>query len=80
MRSRIYRWYRALLVLEREWSSDLSAPKREELLRRLDEIERAVNKLKVPAFAADLYYDLRVHITFVRRLLQRELSYGLPQL
>jgi hypothetical protein len=69
VRSRIYRWYRALLVLEREWVADLGATRSAELLRRLDEIERAVNKLKVPAFAADLYYDLRVHITFVRQLM-----------
>jgi hypothetical protein len=71
VRSRIYRWYRALLVLEREWLSSLDPLKRDQLLTRLDEIEKAVNKLKVPAFAADLYYDLRGHIGFVRQLLNR---------
>ena len=69
VRSRVYRWYRALLALEREWVADLGSSRRPELLHRLDEIETAVNKLKVPAFAADLYYDLRVHITFVRQLM-----------
>jgi hypothetical protein len=76
VRSRIYRWYRALLLLERESLLDLDAPKRQDLLIRLDEIEMAVNKMKVPAFAADLYYDLRVHIQFVRQLLEREVLRG----
>jgi hypothetical protein len=71
-RSRIYRWYRALLALEREWLPDLDPAKRADLVQRLDEIEKAVNKLKVPAFAADLYYDLRGHIAFVRRLVTNE--------
>ena len=54
VRSRIYRWYRALLALERDGMRHFDSPRQEELLRRLDDIERAVNKLKVPAFAADL--------------------------
>ena len=69
VRSRIYRWYRALLALERERQRDSQAIRRDELVRRLDEIERGVNKLKVPAFAADLYYDLRGHIGLVRRFI-----------
>lgn len=74
VRSRIYRWYRALLALEREWAVDLSSSDRKALLRRLDEIDEGVNKLKVPAFAADLYYDLRGHIRFVRRLVNHQVN------
>jgi hypothetical protein len=74
VRSRIYRWYRALLALERDGLRSFDGAGRADLLRRLDDIERGVNKLKVPAFAADLYYDLRGHIGFVRRLIDREIS------
>ncbi|HEY0455827.1 MAG TPA: TAXI family TRAP transporter solute-binding subunit [Verrucomicrobiae bacterium] len=62
---RLYRWYRALLLVERE----LFAPSPVEpskLLNRLTEIENAVNKMKVPASFADQFYSLRGHINFVR--------------
>jgi hypothetical protein len=66
--SRIYRWYRALLVLERELTIEPDASHRQALLKRLDVIETEVNKLKVPAFLADQFYSLRGHITLVREL------------
>ena len=62
---RLYRWYRALLLVERDLFAD-AAVKREESLRRLDDIEAAVNKMKVPASFADQFYALRGHIGFVR--------------
>ena len=65
--SRIHRWYRALLELERDASKPSVDPKRrEELLRHLDHIELAVNKIKVPASFGNLFYGLREHINFVR--------------
>jgi len=64
---RIHRWYRALLVLERDLHKETDLKKRQPLLKRLEEIERAVNKMKVPAFLADQYYGLRGHIDFVRQ-------------
>ena len=66
--TRIYRWYRALLALERELLKEPDAARRQTLHKRLDEIEREVNKLKVPAFLADQFYSLRSHITLVREL------------
>lgn len=75
VRLRLYRWYRALLKLEREVF--LRAPEdRAEMLHRLEEIEEAVNKLKVPASFADQFYGLRTHIDFVRH---RLLGGSLPQ-
>jgi hypothetical protein len=68
VRSRIYGYYRALLSLERELFGELEPGKREQLLKRLDEIENAVNRMKVPTFFADQFYGLRGHIDFVRRL------------
>jgi len=68
VRSRIYRWYRSLLSLERELLEASDSGKREEMLKRLDEIERTVNRMNVPASFADQFYGLRGHIEFVRRL------------
>jgi hypothetical protein len=39
------------------------------LLKRLDEIEKTVNKMKVPAFFADQFYGLRGHIDYVRQMM-----------
>ena len=62
----IYRRYRALLTLERESLVPLPPERRQELVARLNDIEHAVNKMKVPASFADQFYNLRGHIGFVR--------------
>lgn len=69
MRLRIYRWYRLLLVLEQDLQDRVASEKREELLGRLDHIEEAVNRMKVPASFGDQFYVLRQHISFVRNRL-----------
>jgi len=66
----IYRWYRALLALEKELFEPGALKRRDEYVKRLDEIETAVNKMKVPASFADQFYGLRGHISFVRDRLQ----------
>jgi len=66
VRLHIYRWYRALLGLERELLRELTPEKRTELLARLEHIEESVNKMKVPASFADQFYALRGDIGFVR--------------
>lgn len=66
---RIYRWYRMLLVLEQDLRDHVAAEKREELLGRLDTIEEAVNRMKVPASFGGQFYVLRQHISFVRNRL-----------
>ncbi len=66
MRSRILRWYGALLALEREVMDGLSTDSREQLLKRLDAIEHGVSRLKVPVSFGDQFYVLREHINFVR--------------
>ena len=68
MQTRIYRWYRALLVLERELLDEPEPLKRQDLLKRLGEIEKAVNKMKVTGFFANQFYSLRGHIDFVRQI------------
>lgn len=71
--SRIYRWYRVLIELEREaFKPDVDSQRREELLRQLDDIEAAVNRIVIPAAFGDIFYGLRGHIGFVRRSLQAQ--------
>lgn len=68
--SRIHRWYRALLDLERDaFDPSVDPERREELLKQLDDIENAVSKIIVPASFGDLFYGLRGHILFVRNTL-----------
>jgi hypothetical protein len=58
-----------LLHLEREISEDSTPANYAEKLRRLDEIEKAVKQMKVPASFADQFYSLRGHIDYVRAIL-----------
>ena len=70
--SRIHRWYKVLLDLEREAQKSGSQNRRAELLKKLDEIEANVNRIVVPASFGDLFYGLRGHVTFVRNSLLAE--------
>jgi TRAP-type uncharacterized transport system substrate-binding protein len=65
-KSHISRWYRGLLMIEQDLIAQLAADNRKALMERLDNIEEAVNRMKVPASFADQFYDLRGHIKFVR--------------
>ena len=65
-RLRFYRWYRTLLVLERDLIGEMTPGKWDEMHRRLDEIEKVVKRMKVPASFADQFYGLRGHIDYVR--------------
>ncbi len=67
MESRVNKWYRVLLNLERDtFKQTLDETKREEFLRHLNHIEHSVSKLVVPARFGNLLYGLREHIDFVR--------------
>jgi TRAP-type uncharacterized transport system substrate-binding protein len=66
VKSRIYRWYGALIAIERSALSETSAEERQSLIERLDAIEESVNGLKMPLAYADQFYVLREHIGFVR--------------
>lgn len=71
LESRIYRWYRALLDIERDaFKPSADQKRREELLHHLDHIEHTINKIIVPAFCGKLFYELRLHINFVRERLR----------
>jgi hypothetical protein len=66
---RIYRWYRKLLVLERDVTMELTPANQQELAARLNEIENVVKHMKVPASFANQFYWLRGHIDYVREKL-----------
>ena len=67
VRSRIYRWYGELALLERDVatrSGELAAAK---WLADLDRIERSVSRIQPPAGFASGAYTRHQHIDFVRR-------------
>ena len=70
VKSRIYRWYGALIALERASMADTSPAERHALVRQVDEIEESVNGMKMPLAYADQFYVLREHIGFVRSRLE----------
>jgi hypothetical protein len=71
IRTRIYRRYGELMAVERAMLSQAAPEQREELLKRVDEIEMAVINVKIPSRFADEVYVLRAHIHFVRDRLVR---------
>ena len=70
IRSRIIKWYGALLELEHGVVAESTPAEHEELIKRLDDIERAVNRMTVPKSFGDQFYVLRQHINLVRERLQ----------
>jgi hypothetical protein len=67
VRSRIYRWYGELKLLERDVELRRGTLPIEKWLGDLDRIERAAEQLRTPASFASEAYTLREHIALVRR-------------
>jgi len=74
VRSRIYRWYGVLMAIERDTFSDPTPEQKEEILRRLDRVEHAVNQIKTPLSFADQLFVLRSHVNMVRDRLAHEIA------
>jgi TRAP transporter TAXI family solute receptor len=68
MRQRLLRWYRELKNIEIE-GEGTSVQHIREKQARIEEIEHAVDHLKLPIGFANQLYDLRLHIDMVRRRL-----------
>jgi TRAP-type uncharacterized transport system substrate-binding protein len=67
-RSRIYRWYARLKEVELELDDNEANPEKlQELLTRLDEIERAVNRINTPLAYTDNLYAFRQNVNLVRQ-------------
>jgi len=67
VRSRIYRWYRDLRSVEGRIFAGVDATSRQWALTELARIEAEVMQLEVPLSYADQLFNLRLHITYVRR-------------
>jgi TRAP-type uncharacterized transport system substrate-binding protein len=67
VRSRIYRWYGALMRLERDLQRETVPETRADLLKQLEDIAHSVNELRAPASFGDQVYVLRDHVANVRR-------------
>ena len=72
VRSRIYKWYGALMAIERDMLADPTPEHKQEILKRLDDIQEAVNNLRTPLAFADQLFVLREHIGGVRNRLAGE--------
>ncbi len=67
MRSRVYRWYDTLQVLDYEVRQSLSEEGVQNFITRLNKIEEDVRQINVPLAYASELYSLRVHIDLLRR-------------
>lgn len=70
VRSRIFRWYRNLRLIEAELEE--GERPRDELVGSLDKLEARVASIRVPLAYADELYSLRQHIDLVRARLRAE--------
>jgi hypothetical protein len=70
IRSKIYRWYKELQVVDdKVHGKQISASLSDELNGELTQIENEVNKVKTPLSYADQVYNLLLHIDLVRNKL-----------
>jgi TRAP transporter TAXI family solute receptor len=75
IKSRIYRWYGKLKVLEVDMERAEKAADIRALQERLNVIEQSVTRIPTPLAYSDYLYNLRSHIDLVRaKLLKREES------
>jgi TRAP transporter TAXI family solute receptor len=66
VKSRIYRWYGRLKVLEVDMESARGASEIRALVQRLEEIEQSVSHIPTPLAFSEYLYNLRSHIELVR--------------
>ena len=76
VRSRIYRWYGELALLERDVGTRQTPLPIDQWMRDLDRIERAVGGVRTPASFASEAYTLREHVDLVRRAVQARAEAG----
>jgi len=75
IRSRIFRWYRQLRLIEESLSSKRSGAA--ELTGELDRLEAKVERVSVPLSYTEELYSLRSHIALVRERLSEASKEGL---
>ncbi|OGA14698.1 MAG: hypothetical protein A3G25_19490 [Betaproteobacteria bacterium RIFCSPLOWO2_12_FULL_63_13] len=71
IRSRIYRWYGELKILEVELREQFDPSRVAEYRRRLDRLEEVAHTRPIPLAFTDQVYTLRLHIGLVRNVLEK---------
>jgi TRAP-type uncharacterized transport system substrate-binding protein len=74
VRSRVFRWYGRLKQIELQLEESPDREDLHDMLRRLDETERAVNQIPTPLAYAENLYFFREHVDVVRRRIARRLA------
>lgn len=74
VRSRVYRWYGELALLERDVATRTGALPVDKWLADLDRIEHSVAQIRTPVGFASEAYTLREHIGLVRRAVMARTS------
>ena len=74
VRSRIYRWYARLKEIELQLEDNTNVEELEGFIKRLDEIERSVNRIPTPLAYSDNLYGFRAHIDLVRQRIAKRLA------
>jgi hypothetical protein len=71
VRTRVFRYYGELKLLELQAQESPNSKKPDEWIAELDRIEQAANRIPTPNAFADEVYTLRAHVQLVRRGLLR---------
>src|SRR2546421_12985111 len=76
VRSRVFRWYARLKQIELQLEENPGRQSLDDMLKRLEETDRAVNQIPTPLAYAENLYFFREHVDVVRRRIVRRLSNG----
>ncbi|HZR08288.1 MAG TPA: TAXI family TRAP transporter solute-binding subunit [Myxococcales bacterium] len=74
VRSRVFRWYARLKEIELQLEENTDREALDDMLRRLDDTERAVKQIPIPLAYTDNLYFFREHVEVVRRRILRRLA------
>ncbi len=70
IRARIYRWYRYLRDIDRQFSDDTLPQHLDEEIQRLKDMQDELSKVEVPLSYTNELYELHLHVRYVRRRLE----------
>ena len=73
IRSRIFRWYARLRVIDERLRSAADTEQLRQELRELEQLEHELGGVKVPLSYMDEFYDLRMHVGYIRSQLEERL-------
>jgi len=70
----VFRWYARLKQIELQLEENPGRQSLDDMLKRLEETDRAVNQIPTPLAYAENLYFFREHVDVVRRRIVRRLS------